>query len=114
MAGTNRPDVLDPALLRPGRFDRQIYLDLPDIKGRNDIFKIHLRSLKLEKPIEFFSEKLATLTPGFSGMFSDFQRTHLQSGADIANVCNEGALYAARANKKFVDLGDFEVHNSFM
>jgi len=95
LAGTNRPDVLDPALLRPGRFDRQIYLDLPDIKGRDAIFKIHLKPLKLEQPLEFYSEKLAPLTPGFSG-------------ADIANVCNEGALYAARASKKFVDLHDFE------
>jgi len=95
LAGTNRPDVLDPALLRPGRFDRQIYLDLPDIKGREAIFKIHLKPLKLDHPLEFYSEKLSPLTPGFSG-------------ADIANVCNEGALYAARANKKFVDLHDFE------
>eukprot|EP01114_Cavostelium_apophysatum_P015431 TRINITY_DN4199_c0_g1_i1.p1 TRINITY_DN4199_c0_g1~~TRINITY_DN4199_c0_g1_i1.p1 ORF type:complete len:760 (+),score=166.44 TRINITY_DN4199_c0_g1_i1:151-2430(+) len=95
LAGTNRPDVLDSALLRPGRFDRQIYLDNPDIKGRNAIFKIHLKPIKISQPVEYYSERLATLTPGFSG-------------ADIANVCNEGALYAARLNKKFVELNDFE------
>jgi len=95
LAGTNRPDILDPALLRPGRFDRKIYIDNPDIKGRNDIFKVHLKGLKLAEPIEYYSKKLATLTPGFSG-------------ADIANVCNEGALIAARHNKNYIVLQDFE------
>lgn len=85
LAGTNRPDILDPALLRPGRFDRQIYIGPPDIKGRASIFKVHLRPLKLDVSIdrENLARKLASLTPGFSG-------------ADIANVCNEAALIAAR------------------
>ncbi|XP_069075860.1 mitochondrial inner membrane m-AAA protease component AFG3L2 isoform X4 [Pleurodeles waltl] len=85
LAGTNRPDILDPALLRPGRFDRQIYIGPPDIKGRASIFKVHLRPLKLDGSIERenLARKLASLTPGFSG-------------ADIANVCNEAALIAAR------------------
>ncbi|XP_038602429.1 AFG3-like protein 2 [Tachyglossus aculeatus] len=85
LAGTNRPDILDPALMRPGRFDRQIYIGPPDIKGRASIFKVHLRPLKLEIDLdkEKLARKLASLTPGFSG-------------ADIANVCNEAALIAAR------------------
>ncbi|KAM9701247.1 LOW QUALITY PROTEIN: mitochondrial inner membrane m-AAA protease component AFG3L2-like [Menidia menidia] len=85
LAGTNRPDVLDPALLRPGRFDRQIYIGPPDIKGRASIFKVHLRPLKLDADtdMEALARKMAALTPGFSG-------------ADIANVCNEAALIAAR------------------
>lgn len=95
LAGTNRADVLDKALLRPGRFDRQIYIDKPDIKGRRDIFRVHLKPLKLADPVEDVSRRLATLTPGFAG-------------ADIANVCNEGALIAARKSKKTVDLGDLE------
>jgi AFG3 family protein len=95
LAGTNRPDVLDKALLRPGRFDRQIYIDRPDIKGRRDIFKVHLKPLKMNDPLEDVAKRLAALTPGFSG-------------ADIANVCNEGALIAARHQKKFVELCDFE------
>ncbi|XP_061550039.1 AFG3-like protein 2 isoform X2 [Phycodurus eques] len=85
LAGTNRADILDPALLRPGRFDRQIYIGPPDIKGRVSIFKVHLRPLKLD-PItdkDALARKMAALTPGFSG-------------ADIANVCNEAALIAAR------------------
>uniref|UniRef100_A0A8C8S0A3 AAA+ ATPase domain-containing protein n=1 Tax=Pelusios castaneus TaxID=367368 RepID=A0A8C8S0A3_9SAUR len=85
LAGTNRPDVLDPALMRPGRFDRQIFVGPPDIKGRASIFKVHLRPLKLDEtiPRDGLARKLAARTPGFTG-------------ADIANVCNEAALIAAR------------------
>uniref|UniRef100_A0A4W3HBV4 AAA+ ATPase domain-containing protein n=1 Tax=Callorhinchus milii TaxID=7868 RepID=A0A4W3HBV4_CALMI len=85
LAGTNRPDILDPALLRPGRFDRQIFIGPPDIKGRASIFKVHLRPLRLETSIkkDNLARKMAALTPGFTG-------------ADIANVCNEAALIAAR------------------
>lgn len=85
LAGTNRPDILDPALMRPGRFDRQIFIGPPDIKGRASIFKVHLRPLKLDTELdkEALARKMAALTPGFSG-------------ADIANVCNEAALIAAR------------------
>ncbi len=92
MAATNRPDVLDTALLRPGRFDRQIGIDRPDLKGREEIFKVHLKSIKIND--EVTSDKLAEMTPGFAG-------------ADIANVCNEAALVAARRDKKAVDLDDF-------
>ncbi|PVV00366.1 hypothetical protein BB560_005259 [Smittium megazygosporum] len=95
LAGTNRPDVLDPALLRPGRFDRHIYLDLPDINGRADIFKVHLRPIKTDLNLDKISKKLATMTPGFSG-------------ADISNVCNEAALIAARNNAEVVGLKHFE------
>lgn len=66
LAGTNRPDILDKALLRPGRFDRQISIDRPDINGREAIFRVHLAKLKLEKPVDFYSERLAALTPGFA------------------------------------------------
>ena len=89
LAGTNRPDILDRALLRPGRFDRQITVDRPDIKGRDQIFQVHLQKIKLDAPISHFSERLAALTPGFSG-------------ADIANVVNEAALVAARSNERAV------------
>ena len=92
MAATNRPDVLDKALLRPGRFDRQIILDRPDIKGREEIFKIHMRDLKVAPDVDV--HKLALLTPGFVG-------------ADIANVCNEAALLAARRNKSQIEMEDF-------
>jgi cell division protease FtsH len=92
IAATNRPDILDPALLRPGRFDRQIYVDLPDIRERKEIFEVHLKPLK--KSEELDTEFLAKQTPGFSG-------------ADIANVCNEAALIAARNDKKAVDKQDF-------
>ena len=92
MAATNRPDVLDNALLRPGRFDRQIGIDLPDLKGREAIFNVHLKNIK--KSDEVNSKYLSEMTPGFAG-------------ADIANVCNEAALVAARHNKKFVELEDF-------
>lgn len=83
LAATNRVDILDPALLRPGRFDRQIFVPAPDIKGRASIFKVHLKNLKTDLDKEEVSRKMASLTPGFSG-------------ADIANVCNEAALIAAR------------------
>ncbi|MEP1152006.1 MAG: ATP-dependent zinc metalloprotease FtsH [Balneola sp.] len=93
LAATNRPDVLDNALLRPGRFDRQISIDKPDKNGREAIFKVHLKPLKLASEVE--SKKLSAQTPGFAG-------------AEIANVCNEAALIAARKNKKSVDMKDFE------
>ena len=92
MAATNRPDVLDSALLRPGRFDRQIGIDRPDLKGREAIFKVHLNNIKKSNNVSSFA--LAEMTPGFAG-------------ADIANVCNEAALIAARRNKKAVDMDDF-------
>ena len=96
LAGTNRPDVLDPALLRPGRFDRHVVIDRPDIKGRVDIFKVHLRPIKTNEDIEKISRKLAALTPGFSG-------------ADVANVCNEAALIAARNLADSVTANHFEL-----
>ncbi|MFT5305414.1 MAG: AFG3 family protein, partial [Chitinophagales bacterium] len=92
VAATNRPDVLDPALLRPGRFDRQIHVDRPDLKEREEIFKVHVKNIKLKKDLDI--SKLAALTPGFVG-------------ADIANICNEAALIAARNNKDAIDLDDF-------
>ena len=92
LAATNRADVLDRALLRAGRFDRQIHVELPDLKERKEIFKVHLRPLKLQKNLDI--DFLAKQTPGFSG-------------ADIANVCNEAALIAARGNKKSVGKQDF-------
>ena len=67
LAGTNRADMLDKALLRPGRFDRTISIDLPDIKARAEVFKVHLQPLKLEKPVEMYAKRLAAMTPGFSG-----------------------------------------------
>ena len=93
LAATNRPDVLDSALLRPGRFDRMISIDKPDIIGREAIFKVHLKPLKLSADTD--TKELASQTPGFSG-------------ADIANVCNEAALIAARRNKTSVDMLDFQ------
>jgi AFG3 family protein len=95
LAGTNRADMLDKALLRPGRFDRTIAIDLPDIKARADIFKVHLAPLALEKSIDTYAKRLAAMTPGFSG-------------ADIANVCNEAALIAARHDKTAITLAHFE------
>lgn len=95
LAGTNRPDVLDPALMRPGRFDRHIAIDLPDIKGRKEIFLVHLKPIKTTENMEMVAERLCVLTPGFSG-------------ADIANVCNEAALIAARKNSDAVTLKHFE------
>ncbi|XP_050368733.1 ATP-dependent zinc metalloprotease FTSH 10, mitochondrial-like [Argentina anserina] len=95
LAGTNRPDILDKALLRPGRFDRQISIDKPDIKGRNQIFQIYLKKLKLDQEPSYYSQRLAALTPGFAG-------------ADIANVCNEGALIAARNDSSIITMQHFE------
>jgi AFG3 family protein len=95
LAGTNRPDVLDAALIRPGRFDRHIVIEHPDIKGRAEIFKVHLRPLKLNASIDKLAQNLARLTPGFSG-------------ADIANICNEAALIAARFSEKAVAEIHFE------
>jgi len=92
VAATNRPDVLDTALLRPGRFDRQISIDKPDLSGREQIFKVHLKTIKLSETVDVY--KLAALTPGFVG-------------ADIANICNEAALIAARNDKTAVDMQDF-------
>ncbi len=92
LAATNRADVLDKALLRAGRFDRQIYVELPDLNDRREIFKVHLRPIKIDESINI--DFLARQTPGFSG-------------ADIANVCNEAALIAARKKKKFVQREDF-------
>jgi cell division protease FtsH len=93
LAATNRPDVLDTALLRPGRFDRQISIDKPDVKGREAIFKVHLKPIKISETLDI--HKLAEQTPGFAG-------------ADIANVCNEAALIAARNGKAAVDMQDFQ------
>jgi len=93
LAATNRPDVLDSALLRAGRFDRQISIDKPDINGREAIFKVHLKPIKIAEDID--PKKLAAQTPGFAG-------------AEIANVCNEAALIAARRNKTAVDMQDFQ------
>ncbi|CAI5465313.1 unnamed protein product [Closterium sp. Yama58-4] len=95
LAGTNRPDILDPALLRPGRFDRQITIDRPDIKGREQIFRIYLSRVRLDKEVEFYSQRMAALTPGFAG-------------ADIANVVNEAALMAARNDREVILMQDFE------
>ena len=92
IAATNRADILDKALLRAGRFDRQIHVDLPDLNERKEIFGVHLRPLKLDQSVDV--DTLARQTPGFSG-------------ADIANVCNEAALIAARGKKKAVDKQDF-------
>ncbi len=93
LAATNRPDVLDSALLRPGRFDRQISIDKPDVKGREAIFKVHLVPIKVSETLDVV--KLAEQTPGFAG-------------ADIANVCNEAALIAARKDKQAVEMIDFQ------
>ncbi len=93
LAATNRPDVLDSALLRPGRFDRQISIDRPDLVGREAIFKVHLEPIKISQTLDI--HKLAEQTPGFAG-------------ADIANVCNEAALIAARKGKEAVDMSDFQ------
>ena len=93
IAATNRPDVLDPALLRPGRFDRQVTVPLPDIRGREQILKVHMRKVPLGKNVR--ADYIARGTPGFSG-------------ADLANLVNEAALFAARANKRTVDMEEFE------
>ena len=93
IAATNRPDVLDPALLRPGRFDRQVVVPLPDIRGREQILKVHMRKVPVGKDVR--ADLIARGTPGFSG-------------ADLANLVNEAALFAARANKRTVNMEDFE------
>ncbi|WP_119629505.1 ATP-dependent zinc metalloprotease FtsH [Methylocaldum marinum] len=93
IAATNRPDVLDPALLRPGRFDRQVVVGLPDVRGRAQILKVHMKRVPIADNVEV--EYLARGTPGFSG-------------ADLANLVNEAALFAARKNKRSVDMEDFE------
>ncbi|MFM8338553.1 MAG: ATP-dependent zinc metalloprotease FtsH [Fluviibacter sp.] len=93
IAATNRPDILDPALLRPGRFDRQVVVPLPDIRGREEIIKVHMRKVPVAPDIK--ADILARGTPGFSG-------------ADLANLVNEAALFAARFNKRLVDMEDFE------
>lgn len=93
LAATNRPDILDPALLRPGRFDRQISIDKPDLNGREEIFKVHLKPLKLSEDVN--PARLATQTAGFAG-------------AEIANVCNEAALIAARKSKEKIEMQDFQ------
>lgn len=93
IAATNRPDVLDPALLRPGRFDRQVHVGLPDIRGREKILKVHMRKVPLGEDVK--PELIARGTPGFSG-------------ADLANLVNEAALFAARANKRTVGMDEFE------
>jgi cell division protease FtsH len=95
IAATNRADVLDPALVRPGRFDRQVYVPLPDVKGRFEILKVHAKNIKLEKPFESKLQRLARATPMFSG-------------ADLAAIINEAALLATLASKDFVDLDDLE------
>src|SRR5471030_1606912 len=93
IAATNRPDVLDPALLRPGRFDRQVVVPLPDVRGREQILRVHMRKVPLGDDVK--PALIARGTPGFSG-------------ADLANLVNEAALFAARANKRLVDMEDFE------
>lgn len=96
LAGTNRADILDQALTRPGRFDRQILVDKPDLQGRKDIFKVHLKGIKLENDdTDEYASRLAGLTPGFAG-------------ADIANICNEAAIVAARRKAEVVTMADFE------
>lgn len=96
IAASNRPDVLDPALLRPGRFDRQVVVPLPDIRGREEILKVHMRKVPVSKDdADKIASVMARGTPGFSG-------------ADLANLVNEAALFAARGNKQFVDSDDFE------
>ncbi len=93
MAATNRPDVLDPALLRPGRFDRQVVVGLPDIRGREQILKVHMRNVPIDERVE--ASVIARGTPGFSG-------------ADLANLVNEATLFAARANRRLVTMEEFE------
>ncbi|KAL8298786.1 hypothetical protein RB597_007417 [Gaeumannomyces tritici] len=95
LAGTNRPDILDKALMRPGRFDRHIHIDRPTMKGRADIFKVHLAKIHTKEDMEYLCGRLSALTPGFAG-------------ADIANVVNEAALVAARANADSVTMIHFE------
>jgi cell division protease FtsH len=93
VAATNRPDILDAALLRPGRFDRQVYVTLPDIRGREQILNVHMRKIPLNQDVN--AAVIARGTPGMSG-------------ADLANLCNEAALMAARRNARTVEMQDFE------
>src|SRR5205823_9740933 len=93
LAATNRPDILDPALLRPGRFDRQIVVDMPDVKGREQILRVHTRKIPLGSGVDL--ERIARGTAGLAG-------------AELANIVNEGALLAARRNKAVVDMRDLE------
>ena len=93
LAATNRPDILDPALMRPGRFDRQVTVHLPDVKGREDILKVHARRKPLERDVDL--SVIARRTPGFSG-------------ADLENIINEGALLSGRRNKKFIGMPELE------
>src|SRR5438876_5138554 len=93
MAATNRPNILDPALLRPGRFDRQVYVTLPDIRGREQILNVHMRKVPISTDVK--ADIIARGTPGFSG-------------ADLANLVNEAALFAARRTKRLVEMQDFE------
>jgi len=93
LAATNRPDILDPALLRPGRFDRQVVLDLPDVNGRIGILKVHAKGKPLDTAVQL--DKIAKLTPGFSG-------------ADLANLVNESAILAARRDQKTIGSTEFE------
>src|SRR4030043_529635 len=93
LSATNRPDVLDPALLRPGRFDRQVVVDFPDVRGREEILKIHIKKVNISNDLDL--SKIARATPGFTG-------------ADIANMVNEAALLAARLNKTEVNMSDFD------
>ena len=95
LAGTNRADILDPAILRPGRFDRQIAIEKPDLKGRQDIFKVYLKDMKLSSDIDSVASRMAALTPGFAG-------------AEIENICNEAAIFAARDNSNMVEQKHFE------
>ena len=95
LAGTNRVDILDQALTRPGRFDRQITVDRPDLQGRKEIFEVHLQGITLAGPVKEYAGRLAGLTPGFAG-------------ADIANICNEAAIVAARRKASAVAMEDFE------
>lgn len=95
LAATNRADILDKALLRPGRFDRHIMIDLPTLAERKEIFNLYLSKLKLQHPPDYYSGKLAQMTPGMSG-------------ADISNICNEAAIHAAREGKKIIDTSDFD------
>ena len=94
IAATNRPDVLDPALLRPGRFDRQVHVPLPDIRGRAQILKVHMRKVPIADDVD--ASVIGRGTPGFSG-------------ADLANLVNEAALFAARAGRKLVSMEEFEL-----
>jgi AFG3 family protein len=95
LAGTNRVDILDKAILRPGRFDRQISVDKPDIKGRVELFMLHMKKIKMAGVAEELAQRLAALTPGFVG-------------ADVANICNEAAIHAARAGEPAVGIKNFE------